>query len=131
MNTMTSQELKTLFHSCSLDLIHLDQGKVPKFNGQYVTMHEVVAVNDASDRRMLLSSIRKLLKNRLRRIKNKTRQAYTYGGSFFTNPDGKFCLALSLGVAQKDIGSVTQSDRVPRCESSSQEVAGSSPVRPA
>jgi hypothetical protein len=102
MSQMTAEEIKLLFTSCSLDIVHLDQGQVPKLGDKYVTVNEVLAVNDTSDRRLLLSSIRKVMKNHLRKIKNKTRQAYTYGGSFFTNPDGKFCLAVSVGVALKD-----------------------------
>lgn len=98
---MTAQELKALFASCNLDIQHLSQGQIARYKDQQPEMVDVVVFSESKDRRMLLSAIRKALKNHLRKIKNKTRQAYTYGGSFWTT-EGKHYLSVSVAIALKD-----------------------------
>ena len=102
MSQMTAGEIKRLFNSCSLDVVHLDQGQLPIHGNHEVPLIGFLVACETDDCPTLLSSMQAVLMKHLHKLKRKTRLAYTYGGEFFTNSTGRFFLYVDIAVVLKD-----------------------------
>lgn len=100
---LTVQELKAMFTSCDLSVVHLDQGQVPRYKDQPVECNELIVKNlESSDRSAYLSAMRKQLKNYKRKVRRATRDAFTYGGTFIESPSGMM-LVMTIAIAQRQV----------------------------